>query len=494
MKEVNQPETEPPLNKDNKRRSWVPGHRHSSSSWTNALQRLQNFKRESIKNHKVKREAKNINSDSESFGNNQIRIEGGQQDETYKVEPLKKKDNNPVKSNARLANTDDNHENPIRIMGSSSDQAHRTPKHKTHSRKESKHIKPPHCISGTSGELFYIGKHIGSGGYSRCYLAHTGAGRAYAVKTISKSPELSPSAIKQIGREIRIHQSLNHPRIVEFHQFIETGSHIFMVLDFCSNSTLHDIINQHGRFNETDACALLYQLVNGLKYLHANLIHHGDIKTSNILLDQNMRPKIADFGFSLRFKHATDYRTSLCGTPAYMAPEILRKPPKFGLLSDVWSLGIVGYAMLYGVTAFDAPDMEQVYKRISRYNLIFPEVRPQISQETIFVIFLMLSFEEESRPSAKSLAKRSWLAKCYEATCHPSGINGRNNDQGFEESYEKEFEYEKRAVSNVSALDKAKRLRSLFSPKTKTKYFSEATGINIGINPQDIRDGNQLIN
>lgn len=417
-----------------------------------------------------------------------------QQDVAFN-EALPKKSLNVIEADQSLIETNENQESPIKFVGKLSDQAQPTLRHKTHNNKESKHIKPPHCITGASGELFYIGKHIGSGGYSRCYLAHTGAGRAYAVKTISKTSDLSRSAVKQIEREIHIHQSLKHSRVLEFRQFIETSSHIFMVLDFCPNNTLQDIINHHKRLRETDACALLYQLVIGLQYLHTNLIHHGDVKTSNILLDQNMRPKIADFGFSLRFKHSMDHRTSLCGTPAYMAPEILRKPPRFGLLSDVWSLGVVGFAMLYGFTAFDAANMKQVYFRITHYDLVFPETNPPISQETIYTIYSMLSYKEEYRPTAKSLAKCSWLVKCYETTCHPvTNKAGNFNDQDFAKSHQNKPDYEKRASLNSSALDKAKRLRSMFAYKTKPKYLTEALGINIGISSQDIRDRNQLIN
>ena len=284
-------------------------------------------------------------------------------------------------------------------------------KFRTH-RKTLKIYPPPRTISTKCCELV-IGRKLGIGGYSQCYLAQSPTGEEFATKFIPRDNGRSRrDGLEQIKREMRVHHRLDHENIVKLWQLIECEKHIALVLEYCPNNTLQELISRRGAMLEPAACEAMGYIMCAVDYMHAQLIHHGDLKLSNILLNAKMQPVIADFGFAKELPFASYMRTHLCGTPSYMAPEILGSPCEFGLPSDVWALGIIAYYLLYGRPMFESRDVPDVYARIRKHDVHFPPLDPPVSPGLLLLIRTMLRASPQLRPSVRQLVDVYEVNEC----------------------------------------------------------------------------------
>ena len=184
---------------------------------------------------------------------------------------------------------------------------------------------------------YLIGKDIGKGAYAVVkYAIHKPTNRKVAIKIYEKSKFIEPNRLKNAQREIQILHKINHPNILKLYESIETEEYIYLVLELVTGSSLQDYAKRHPdrRLEESEACRIFYQLIQALEYCHSNNITHRDIKFENILLDQMNNVKLIDFGFSTNFPN--DQKTRLfCGTPSYMAPEIVSRIEYHGPPVDI---------------------------------------------------------------------------------------------------------------------------------------------------------------
>lgn len=151
-------------------------------------------------------------------------------------------------------------------------------------------------------------------------------------------------------------QGLKHLNIVRLHEVIETDKYIGIVLEYASGGELFDHILAHRYLKDRDAAKLFAQLISGVRYLHAKRIVHRDLKLENLLLDRNRNVIITDFGFANRFGIAPEdeLMATSCGSPCYAAPELVVQDGRYvGSAVDVWSCGVILYAMLAGYLPFD---------------------------------------------------------------------------------------------------------------------------------------------
>jgi protein-serine/threonine kinase len=209
---------------------------------------------------------------------------------------------------------------------------------------------------------------------------------------------------------------LKHPNIVRLYDVIETDKYIGIILDYASGGELFDHILAHRFLKEKDACRLFAQLVSGVWYIHQRKIVHRDLKLENLLLDRNRNVIITDFGFANRFEHRTDdlMQTS-CGSPCYAAPELVISEGAYvGSAVDIWSCGVILYAMLAGYLPFDDdpanPDGDNInllYKYIVNTPLSFPDY---ISREARDLLGIMLQPDPQRRADLKLVMQHPWLA------------------------------------------------------------------------------------
>ncbi|PSN53221.1 Testis-specific serine/threonine-protein kinase 4, partial [Blattella germanica] len=187
-----------------------------------------------------------------------------------------------------------------------------------------------------------------------------------AVKIISKF-QAPPDYLKKfLPREIEVVKGLKHPNLIRFLQAIETTHRVYIVMEFAENGSLLDIIRRDSYIDETRSRRWFKQLIDAIDYCHEKGVVHRDIKCENLLMDCNYNIKLSDFGFArghMRPKNGmAPLSETFCGSYAYASPEILRGIPYQPQLSDIWSTGVVLYAMVFGRLPFDDTHYNQLLK------------------------------------------------------------------------------------------------------------------------------------
>jgi len=184
-----------------------------------------------------------------------------------------------------------------------------------------------------------------------------------AIKSINKTYFSEDSQTKKVMQEVIILKQTRQRNIVRLYEYFETQKHILFVIELCAGGDLLNYVRKRRQLKEDVAKSVFKQLIDGLAYCHSKAILHRDIKLDNILLAWNGEIKICDFGVSKTVKRG-EKMTEQCGTPAYIAPEILLDRGYEGFSIDIWSAGVVLYAMLYGTVPFKANNMSELQKII----------------------------------------------------------------------------------------------------------------------------------
>lgn len=231
---------------------------------------------------------------------------------------------------------------------------------------------------GNRGRLvgnYVLEKQIGSGSFSVVWRARHIHRRGYevAIKEIA-TQKLTHKLRESLFSETKILRQINHPNIIRLHDIVEESGRIFIVLEYCTGGDLAAYIQRYGRFSEDDARHFMIQLATGLKVLRENNLIHRDLKPQNLLLstnDRNAVLKIADFGFA-RSLQPQGLAETLCGSPLYMAPEIMQSR-KYDAKADLWSVGTILFQLVTGNPPFSGNSQIQLMQNILRSNeLHFP--------------------------------------------------------------------------------------------------------------------------
>ena len=152
--------------------------------------------------------------------------------------------------------------------------------------------------------------------------------------------------------EIKIHKALRHPNIVRFEHVFEDAQHVYILLELCRSESLNELIKRRKKVTEFETRCYLVQIVRAVKYLHRNKIIHRDLKLGNLFLSEDMEVKLGDFGLAALLTNENDRRNTVCGTPNYIAPEVLQQTKGHSRPVDLWSIGVIIYTLLYGIYLF----------------------------------------------------------------------------------------------------------------------------------------------
>lgn len=261
---------------------------------------------------------------------------------------------------------------------------------------------------------------LGKGAFSQVYLSkYVGDGTRYigqdkrvAIKIIDTS-DLKEEAVKIIEDEIEIMDFIKenpHPNIVECYDTIRTDSKIYIVMEFCDSGNLRSIIKKPIR--EKWIQFYFSQLANGLKYLDHNCIMHRDLKPRNILLTNRRKfLKIADFGFARRSRNESLYDT-MCGSPLYMAPEIMRKD-YYNKQTDLWSIGMILFEMLYGFHPYHScKKFEQLQDKINETEVKIPPDNcrnKDVSEDCLTLLKSLLQKDYRNRITWDDFFENPWI-------------------------------------------------------------------------------------
>lgn len=257
-------------------------------------------------------------------------------------------------------------------------------------------------------EEFAVGKLIGTGAYASVKSAVLKSdGKKVALKTYEKYRLTDPSKKKNVGREIEILKKLEHPNVVRIFDVIETPKQLHLVLEFVPGGSLGAMLKkrQNRRLEEFECKGLFRQLVAAIEYIHSQKVTHRDLKLENLLLENESVIKIIDFGFSTCFSHEKKVKL-FCGTPTYMAPEIVSRKEYSGPPADIWALGILLYVMLSGCFPFKAPTDRELFKKIEKGIFSIPS---HVSAGARGLIHKILTVDPNSRPKASDIIMDSWL-------------------------------------------------------------------------------------
>lgn len=255
-------------------------------------------------------------------------------------------------------------------------------------------------------------KTLGEGSFGKVKLAiHQTTGQKVALKIITRRKLVARDMAGRVEREIQYLQLLRHPHIIKLFTVITTSTEIVMVLEY-AGSELFNYIVDHGKMPEDRARKFFQQIVCAVEYCHRHKIVHRDLKPENLLLDDNLHVKIADFGLSNIMTDGNFLKTS-CGSPNYAAPEVISGKLYAGPEVDVWSCGVILYAMLAGFLPFDddpanpeGDNINQLYQYITHTTLTFPDyVGPQPQD----LLRQMLKPNPEQRADLFHVAHHSYL-------------------------------------------------------------------------------------
>jgi 5'-AMP-activated protein kinase catalytic alpha subunit len=199
---------------------------------------------------------------------------------------------------------------------------------------------------------------------------HVLTGELVAIKILHKNRILLEADKIRVDREIAILRKVRHPNIIQLLEIIETPGHLFIITEYAQGGELFKHIVQNTRLTELEASRIIQQILNAVEYLHSLGISHRDLKPENLLFDRQLNIKVVDFGLGNIYAQGEKLHTA-CGSPSYAAPEMLLGEPYNGSLSDIWSCGIILYAMCCGYLPFEDPEASELYRKIreGKYSL-----------------------------------------------------------------------------------------------------------------------------
>ena len=193
----------------------------------------------------------------------------------------------------------------------------------------------------------------------------------FAIKIMQKSKIINKEDLKRIEREIQILKGLNHPNVIKIHKIEEDSKKFYIIMEYCENGELFNRIVEKQRLDEDEAALFYYQIISGLEYIHKNKVAHRDLKPENLLLSKNDILKIIDFGLS-NFSNSNYLLGTPCGSPCYASPEMVSGFKYNGFLIDIWSTGIILFAMICGYLPFEDKDNEVLFEKIVKCKINYP--------------------------------------------------------------------------------------------------------------------------
>ncbi|KAM9658741.1 serine/threonine-protein kinase SIK2 isoform 2-T2 [Trichechus inunguis] len=265
---------------------------------------------------------------------------------------------------------------------------------------------PRHLQRGPVRVGFYdIEGTLGKGNFAVVKLGrHRITKTEVAIKIIDKS-QLDAVNLEKIYREVQIMKMLDHPHIIKLYQVMETKNMLYLVTEYAKNGEIFDYLANHGRLNESEARRKFWQILSAVDYCHGRKIVHRDLKAENLLLDNNMNIKIADFGFGNFFKSG-ELLATWCGSPPYAAPEVFEGQQYEGPQLDIWSMGVVLYVLVCGALPFDGPTLPILRQRVLEGRFRIPYF---MSEDCEHLIRRMLVLDPSKRLTIAQIKEHKWM-------------------------------------------------------------------------------------
>lgn len=234
---------------------------------------------------------------------------------------------------------------------------------------------------------------------------HCITGRKVAIKIVNKE-KLSESVLQKVEREIAIMKLIEHPHVLHLYDVYENKKYLYLLLEHVSGGELFDYLVRKGRLMSKEARKFFRQIISALDFCHAHNICHRDLKPENLLLDERNNIKVADFGMASLQVEGSMLETS-CGSPHYACPEVIRGEKYDGRKADVWSCGVILYALLVGALPFDDDNLRNLLEKVKRGVFHIPHFVPADVQS---LLRAMIEVDPGKRYSLADVFKHPWVS------------------------------------------------------------------------------------
>jgi serine/threonine protein kinase len=208
-------------------------------------------------------------------------------------------------------------------------------------------------------------------------------GKIYVIKVIDKMAIKGQKLIDQINREIEIMYKLNHPHVIKLINHFEDDEKFYLIMPYASKGQLYSLLRRQVRFDQRTAAQYMREVIEAVRYIHSfsPKIIHRDIKPENLLLDDNYRVLLSDFGWS-NFLDDDEFRKTFCGTPEYLSPEMVKKEGHNEMV-DIWALGVLMFEFLAGYAPFAGNLQKELYNNIKKLKISWPVDFPPLAKNLI---------------------------------------------------------------------------------------------------------------
>ncbi|KAK8495015.1 hypothetical protein V6N13_082103 [Hibiscus sabdariffa] len=260
---------------------------------------------------------------------------------------------------------------------------------------------------------YELGRTLGEGTFAKVKFARNlETGENVAIKILDKEKVLKHKMIAQIKREISTMKLIIHPNVIRLYEVMASKTKIYIVMELVTGGELFDKIASRGRLKEDEARKYFQQLINAVDYCHSRGVYHRDLKPENLLLDGNGVLKVSDFGLSALPQQVREdgLLHTTCGTPNYVAPEVIDNKGYDGAKADLWSCGVILFVLMSGYLPFEDANLIALYKKISKADFSCP---PWFSSNAKKLIKRILDPNPLTRITAAELYQNEWFKKGY---------------------------------------------------------------------------------
>lgn len=268
-------------------------------------------------------------------------------------------------------------------------------------------------------QIYSFGRKLGQGSFGVVIeVTHRETGIKWAIKKVNRE-KAGSSAVKLLEREVNILKRVNHEHIIHLEEVFESPKRMYLVMELCEDGELKEILHKKGQFTENETRHIIQSLASAIAYLHRRDIVHRDLKLENILVkssdvdeenEMKLNIKVTDFGLAVQKVGGSETMfQSTCGTPIYMAPEVI-SAHDYSQQCDVWSIGVIMYMLLCGEPPFLASSEEKLFEIIKKGDLHYEHsVWESVSEVAKQVLQLLLKVDPAHRITANELLDNQWI-------------------------------------------------------------------------------------
>lgn len=314
-------------------------------------------------------------------------------------------------------------------------------------------------------ERYELGRLLGQGTFAKVYYARNIiTGQSVAIKVIDKEKVIRVGLMDQIKREIAVMKLVRHPNIVHLYEVMATKMKIYFVMEYCKGGELFNKV-ANGKLKEDVARKYFQQLINAVDFCHSRGVYHRDLKPENLLLDDDENLKISDFGLSalVESKHQDGLLHTTCGTPAYVAPEVINRKGYDGVKADIWSCGVVLFVLLAGYLPFQDSNLMEMYRKIGKAEFKCPSWFPPEARR---LLSRMLDPNPSTRISLAKIRGSSWFRRGISISSKSTVVDEVSTDQASANTEDKQ---EVACIPKLNAFD----IISLYAKFDLSRLFEE---------------------